>query len=136
MWTCSVCGRIFEKAKQPHSCRKTPLELHFQNKEKARELFDYLVKQVNKKVGKCKIVSLPCCVHLFGKYDFLAVLPKRDGLEIRFALDHQLKSPRIMQRVPISSKNVKNCLQVKSKAEVDGEFIGWLSRAYHLKDKQ
>ncbi len=123
MWTCSVCGRIFEKAKQPHSCRKTPLELHFQNKEKARELFDYLVKQVNKKVGKCKIVSLPCCVHLFGKYDFLAALPKKDKLEIRFTLDKRIDSPRLKQCVPMSLKVFKNCFDISIKGELDSEFL-------------
>jgi len=99
MWTCSNCGRIFEKAKQPHSCRKVPLAQHFQSKDKAKEIFDYLVKQIDEKIGKCRIISLPCCIHLFGKYDFLAALPKKDRLEVRFGLDHVLENPRLKQSV-------------------------------------
>ena len=133
MWTCSKCGRIFEKENQPHSCKIIPLEEHFKNKDKAKELFDYVLDKVNSEVGKCKIISLPCCVHLFGKYDFFAILPKKDGLEIRFALDRQLKSPRITQVVPMSSKTFKNCLQINSKADIDLEFIRWLKQAYFLK---
>jgi len=134
MWTCSKCGRIFDKENQPHSCKKIPLEDHFRNKDKAKELFDYLIGNVNTKIGKCKIISIPCCVHLFGTYDFLAALPKKVGLEIRFALDRELKSPRITQRVPLSLTTVKNCLQVQSKKEIDDELIGWVSESYHLKD--
>jgi len=133
MWTCSKCGRIFKKARQPHSCKKVPLGRHFEDKEKAKQLFDYLVKQINKKIGKTKIISIPCCVHLFGKYDFLAALPKKDRLEIRFALDRKLDSPRLKQGVQMPSKVFKNCFDISSKEELDSEFIDWLKQSYHLK---
>jgi hypothetical protein len=135
MWTCPKCGRIFTKAGQPHSCKKIPLEKHFENKEKAKELFDFLVEQINRKIGECKIISIPCCVHLFGKYDFLAALPKKDRLEIRFALDRKLDSPRLKQSVPMSAKIFKNCINLGSVKEINEELIKWLSEAYHLKDK-
>src|SRR4030042_3882017 len=122
MWTCPNCNRIFEKAKQPHSCHKVALEQHFKNKAKAKELFDQLVKQINEKIGKCQIVSLPCCIHLFGSYDFLAALPKKDRLEIRFALDRRLDSPRLGQSVPVSSKYFKNCLDLNAIGEIDTEL--------------
>jgi len=86
MWTCGKCKRIFQKENQSHSCQSIPLEQHFKNKKKAREIFDYLVKRVNKEIGEVKLISLPCCIHLFGSYDFLAALPKKDRLEIRLSL--------------------------------------------------
>lgn len=135
MWTCTKCGRIFERAKQPHSCRKVPLEEHFKNKTKAKELFDYLLEKINKEIGMCKIISLPCCVHLFGTYDFLAALPRKDGLEVRCGLDYVIKSPRNFQHVPVSATLTKNCVRVQSKEEIDDELIGWLKQSYHLKDK-
>lgn len=134
MWTCPKCGRTFEKEAQPHSCRTIPLDEHFKNKKPAKELFEYLVKQVDNKIGTCRIISIPCCVHLFGSYDFLAALPKKDRLEIRFAFDRKLGSPRIHHCVPISSKYFKNCLDVSTIKEIDEELITWLRRAYHLKD--
>lgn len=133
MWTCTKCKRIFEKAKQPHSCQKISLREHFKNKEKSEKLFDYLVEQVNN-IGKVKIISIPCCIHLFGKYDFLATLPKKDGLEIRFALNRVLNSSRLKQSVPMSTNVFKNCFEITSEKEIDDEFIGWLKESYHLKD--
>ncbi len=136
MWTCPKCGRIFEKSAQPHSCRKIPLEQHFQNKHQAKELFDFLVKQIEVKIGKCQTISLPCCIHLFGNYDFLAALPKKDRLEIRFGLDQKLDTPRLKQAVPMSAKVFKNCFDITTKREIDKELFNWLERAYHLKDKK
>jgi hypothetical protein len=92
-----------------------------------------LVEQVNN-IGKVKIISLPCCIHLFGKYDFLAALPKRDGLEIRFVLNRVLNGPRLTQSVPMSSSVFKNCFEITSEKEIDNEFVGWLTESYHLKD--
>lgn len=134
MWTCPKCGRIFKSTNQLHSCKKIPLERHFEGKEKAKEIFDHLVNQINSEIGKCKIVSIPCCVHLFGKYDFLAALPKKDRLEIRFALDQKLDSPRLKVCVPMSAKVFKNCFDICSKKEIDKEFIDWIKQSYHLKD--
>lgn len=134
MWTCTQCGRIFKSVNQPHSCKKIPLEQHFEHKEKAKELFDYLMAQIESKIGKCKIISIPCCVHLFGKYDFLAALPQKDKLEIRIALDRKINSPRLKVSVPMSLKVFKNCFDIYSKKEIDKEFLGWLKESYSLKD--
>jgi hypothetical protein len=134
MWTCPKCKRIFEKVKQQHSCHKVALVEHFKNKKKAKELFDFLVKEINNKIGKCKIISIPCCVHLFGKYDFLAALPKKDKLEIRFALDKKLSGKRIKIAIPVSVKYYKNCLEIKDKKEIDAELMKWLKDAYSLKE--
>jgi hypothetical protein len=134
MWACTKCGRIFKKEKQPHSCNKIPLKEHFKNKEKAEELFNDLVEQINNKIGKCKIISLPCCIHLFGKYDFLALLPKKEGLEVRFSLNKKITKPRIKQTVPLSTVNFKNCLQISSEGDIDKELLEWLEESFHLKD--
>lgn len=135
MWTCAKCGRIFVRKGQLHSCQKVPLEIHFKDKEKAKEIFDLLMESVNGKIGRCQVISLPCCVHLFGHYDFVAALPKREKLEVRFALDRKLDSPRLKQSVPMSANIIKNCIDVTSVKEIDSELIKWLDEAYHLKDK-
>lgn len=103
------------------------------NKSFAKDLFDHLLRRLEEEVGTCKVLSIPCCIHLFGTYDFLAVLPKRDGIEIRFALDRRLDSPRLKVCVPMSKKVFKNCFAIGSKQELDREFISWLKESYYLK---
>lgn len=136
MWTCPKCGRIFEKTRQSHSCHIVPLGQHFQHKDQARELYDRLLDKVNEQIGRCRVISLPCCIHLFGRYDFLAVLPKKDKIEIRFASDQKLKNPRVKQSIPTSAELYKICLDIEKKEEMNAELLRWLRRAYFLKDKK
>lgn len=134
MWMCPKCRRIFKNTNQSHTCKKVTLKKHFERKEQAKELFDFLVKQINSKIGKCKIISIPCCIHLFGKYNFLAALPKKDKLEIRFALNRKIKSPRLKEGASLSSRYYKNCLNIFEKKEINKELLEWLKESYHLKD--
>ena len=92
-----------------------------------------MVEQIDGKIGKCKVISLPCCIHLFGKYDFLAALPKQDRLEIRFNLHRTLDDPRLKQSVPASISAIKNCIYITTVEEIDKELIGWLDEAFYLK---
>ncbi len=134
MWTCPNCKRIFERTKQQHSCNTIPLEQHFKNKDLAKELFNYLLNEINTKVGPCKVISIPCCIHLFGDYDFLVALPHKDRLEIRFASIEKITSPRITQSVSLSQKSVKFCLDIKNIDEIDTELLNWIEKSYFLKD--
>lgn len=134
MWTCPKCKRVFHRTKQQHSCASKSLKEHFRNKKDAFLLYGHLLKTIRRDVGKVKEISLPCCIHLFGSYDFLAVLPKKDGvLEIRFALDRKLKNKRIFAAVPVSKSSYKNCLTIQSSKNINPEFIEWLRASYQLK---
>ena len=134
MWTCPECGRNFQRPRQTHSCKSVPLEDHFKEKVFARGIFDILVKKIEKQIGKTQIVSIPCCVHLFGTYDFLAALPKKDSLEIRFGLERSLNSQRMREVVKLSAHGFKNCLELKSAKDINIELMNWLKESYHLKD--
>lgn len=135
MWTCPKCKRVFGRANQMHSCRNVPLGKHFEGKNKAKDLFDKLVKDINDRVGETQTISIPCCIHLFGKYDFLAALPKTDRLELRFALDKIIDTPRLKSSVPLSKKTYKNVIDVNKIEEIDSELMGWIKESYFLKDK-
>lgn len=134
MWTCPVCGRIFERKGQSHSCKKVELESHFSGKDEANALFNRLVEKISVEIGSVQIISIPCCVHLFGTYDFLAALPKKDRLEVRFALMRRFEHARITACVPISVSAYKYSLDLMGITDLDAELMAWLTEAYHLKD--
>jgi len=124
---------VFQRAGQQHSCATKPLSEHFKNKQEAFSLYKNLLKVIENKVGKFKVISIPCCIHLFGKYDFLAILPKKDGvIEIRIALNHAIKDKSIVNCVPLSSTCYKNCMNIKSSADINSKLIGWLKESYDL----
>jgi hypothetical protein len=96
-----------------------------------RPLFEDLVHRLNSEIGRCDVVSLPCCIHLFGEHDFAAVLPRKGHLEVRFALPYELDSPRVKRAVRISSTSHKHSLDLAAADDVDGQLLGWLGEAYH-----
>jgi len=112
-----------------------PLEKHFKNKDRAKVLFDWLVEAIWNDVGPCEIISIPCCIHLVGTYDFLAALPKKDSLEIRFALHRQLSHGRVSQCVQTSKTGWAVSIVLGSESDVDEEVLGWLRESYHIRDK-
>ena len=71
------CGRAFGRRRQQHSCKRVSLESHFEGRDTSRPLFDHLLDELNVRIGRCEVVSLPCCIHLYGEYEFLAALPRR-----------------------------------------------------------
>lgn len=133
MWTCPNCGREFGRTGQQHSCRTKSIEDHFRNKELAKGLFDGLFAEIEYHIGACRLLCLPCCVHLIGQYDFLAALPKKDRLEIRFALNRELVGARICQTVPVSKHAYKIGIDLHRTEDIDEELLNWLKESYSLK---
>lgn len=130
MWTCPKCNRTFKREGQPHSCKSIPIEQHFNNKELAKELFDALLERVNKDIISCKILSLPCCVHLFGNRDFVATLPRKDRLELHFSSSNAIESPRIARSIQTSKNVYLNYVDITKREDIDDELMDWLRNSH------
>jgi hypothetical protein len=133
-WRCPECGRTFPRRSQPHSCKRVPVEARFASKGTARSLFDALRAAVEERVGPCELVSLPCCIHLTSTDDFLAVLPKRDRLEVRFTLHRRIEASRITACTQTSHTAYKHSIDVTELEAIDDELLGWVDEACHLRD--
>jgi len=134
LWKCPNCKREFKNKNQVHSCRAFPLENHFENKKLAKDLFDYLVSQIEKKVGPLKIESPECCIHLVSTYTFGAVWPLKDKIRIDFRTNFEISSKRIWRMIKMSKNRNLYFFEISNKKEVDRELLGWMSQAYHLND--
>lgn len=132
LWGCPKCKREFKNQNQVHSCVNFPLAKHFENKKFAKDLFQDLKNKISKSVGKVKIESPPCCIHLVGNYTFGAVWPMKDRIRIDFRTDFQIKSKRIWKMVKMSANRYLYYLEIRDKKEIDKELIGWIKKAYRL----
>lgn len=130
VWRCPDCNRPFRKTGQQHSCRTVALEEHLPADHLMRPLFDHLLERLEGEVATCEIVALPCCIHLFGTYDFLAVLPRKDHLELHFALHRELNNPRVSRSTRMSATSYLHSVNVATTRDVDDELQGWLREAY------
>ncbi len=132
MWKCPKCGREFEHCHQGHSCNRFPLSEHFKNKPAAKRLFGILKKKL-KQVGPFKIESLPCCIHFFSTFTFAAVFSMKDRIRISFSLPARERC--LGRGLRISKNRYLYEVDIRGEKEIDRKIIGWLKRAYHLKDK-
>jgi hypothetical protein len=138
LWKCPECHREFAKTNQQHSCKIYPLENHFKNKDYARELFDYLVKKIEKNIGLLKIESLPCCIHLVSNYTFGAVWALRDRIRIDFRISAKIKNnknTKIHKMIQISPNRYLYYLDIIKKQEIDSALLSSLREAYELNIK-
>lgn len=132
MWQCEKCKREFQKTNQSHSCRPFPLPQHFKGKEKARELFDYLKAQIEKKIGPVKIESLECCIHFVGNYTFGACWALKDKIRIDFRVDYPIQTKREHKLNKISANRYLYYFDIYEKSEIDAELLNWMHDSYSL----
>ena len=135
LWKCPRCHREFAKTNQSHSCILYPLEKHFKNKEFAKNLFDDLVKKINKKVGPLKIESLPCCIHLVSNYTFGAVWAMRDKIRVDFRVDKKITTSKIYKVIRMSANRYLYYFDIKNPEDIDNKFLNWIKSAYSLNKK-
>lgn len=130
MWQCPKCKREFQKTNQSHSCISFPLAKHFEGKEKAKELFEFLKLQIEETVGPVKIESLPCCIHFVGSYSFGACWVMKDRIRIDFRLDHPIETKREHRTNQISSNRYMYYFDIFDKLEINQELLGWIKDSY------
>lgn len=132
MWQCPECKREFKKKNQSHSCVVYPIEKHFKDKDYSRNLFEKLVKMIQVNIGKIKIESLPCCIHLVSSYTFSGVWLSKDKLKMDFRVDYQIDSERIIKQEKLSANRDLYYVEVKDEEEIDKELLKWIKDSYFL----
>jgi hypothetical protein len=128
-WTCPKCKRKFAKINQSHSCRVYPLSNHFKGKESSKELYDELIKKM-KSIGKFRVDSVQCCIHLVKEFAFLGVYIMKDKIRVSFYLNRKIESKRIFKSAQISKKRFSYLININSKEEIDKELINWIKESY------
>lgn len=129
LWTCPKCGRQFGRKGQVHSCRSFPLELHFKRKPIGKSLYDAFKKKLESNLGSVKTESLECCIHFVSSFTFVAIKILKDRIRIDFALNRPLDSPRIRQKVQMSTNRYLHIIDINNEAAIDEELIEWIREA-------
>jgi predicted RNA-binding protein with PIN domain len=99
-----------------------------------RALFDHLVQEVERELGTCEVICLPCCIHLAGRSEFAAVLPRKHHLEVRFSLSREIEDARIERVTRTSASMWKHSVHVATVEEVAPALLAWLREADALQD--
>lgn len=130
LWECPKCKRQFKRKGQTHSCKISPIEQHFSNKEKGKELYEKFQMILKDKFGDFKIESLECCIHFVSTFTFVAVKIFKDKIRIDFSLNEKLESKKIKQSIQMSANRYLYYIDIYNEKEIDEELLNWIQKAY------
>jgi hypothetical protein len=106
---------------------------HLQGKDEIvqkiyRKLIDKLAK-----FGALKIEPKKTSIHLLNRFGFAGVYTRQSYLNLEVHLNYELKTPRVSKVERASANRYHHTIRLAKDSEVDKELLGWLRKAYDLK---
>jgi hypothetical protein len=132
MWKCKRCGRKFANRNQSHFCSKHTLDEHLRGRSsEVIALYRRLVRLV-RKCGRVAILPEKTRIAFQVRMSFAQVSFRRDKLRGHVTLARRLEHPRFLRIDTISPQNHVHHFELRSTAELDEEFSGFLREAYRV----
>jgi len=131
-WTCEICGRIFNRKGQYHSCKQRSLDAAFSRQgEKWRYLYAELKKRVEERIGPfaehCPSVGVMWKhTSTFGEVKF-----KRAFMEVVFYSDRFRPDRNPTRWLQTSVNRTAHVVAVSDDSLFD-DIVDWLEESYFL----
>jgi hypothetical protein len=107
---------------------------YFDNKNPiVRELYDSLVKTLQKEIKDYQIENKKTSVHMVAKSAFLGIHFMKSALVTNIVLNHPLDTKRLHKVEQISKSRFHNEIKLTSLDDINDELIQWIKEAYLLK---
>lgn len=137
MWACSGCGRTFANRNQVHTCAPLgDLDRHFAGASPlVRATFDRVLVEV-RQLGPVDVLPEKTRIALHVRMSLAAFMPRRRWLNGHLVLARHVDSPRFLRVDTFSPRNVVHAFRLTSPADVDTEFVAWLTEAYRVGAQQ
>jgi hypothetical protein len=133
MWACAKCGRTFANRNQVHTCAPLgDLDRHFAAAAPlVRATFDRVLAVV-RNLGPVEVLPEKTRIALHVRMSFAAFMPCRNWLNGHLVLARCIDSPRFTRIETLSPRNVVHAFRLTSPADVDAEFVAWLTESYRV----
>ncbi len=128
-WRCPACGKIFPRAGQGHSCRVVPLDEHFRDRPRARELFEAFRAAVEEEGGPVRLSVAKTRIGIIARITFAALMVRKDYLRGHILLRRRADSRRF-HRVDEGPPYWVHHFEIRHEADLDREFRAWLLESY------
>jgi hypothetical protein len=133
MWACAKCGRTFANRNQVHTCAPLgDLDQHFAAAAPlVRATFDRVLAVV-RNLGPVEVLPEKTRIALHVRMSFAAFMPRRNWLNGHLVLARCIDNPRFTRIETLSPRNVVHSFRLTSPADVDAEFVAWLTESYRV----
>jgi Domain of unknown function (DUF5655) len=136
MWHCPECGKPFANRNSSHSCVRIPLDAHFTDRARARELFDAFLAAVNETgVEPVDVIVSKGRIELMTRARFAGAVVHRDYIRIGFWLKRGFETDRFRVEV-YPPKDWVYRLDLRDEAQIDDELRSLLRESRIVGDQR
>ena len=108
------------------------VEEHFLNKEPhVRPMYEWLLISL-RELGDVQESPKKTSIHLDHGKSFAGIYTRQSYINVRFRLDHPIKSDRIRKVEQISKRRYMHTVKLADQDKIDGQLLEWLKMAYEL----
>jgi hypothetical protein len=136
MWHCPECGKPFANRNSSHSCVRIPLDAHFVERPRARQLFDAFLAAVNATGDvPVDVIVSKGRIELMTRARFAGAVAHRDYIRIGFWLKRGLETDRFRVEV-YPPKDWVYRLDLRDEHQIDDELRALLREARIVGDQR
>jgi hypothetical protein len=135
LWTCPNCGKQYVTRNMWHSCVVVPLDNHFVNRPRARQLFDAYVAALERE-GPVTISVSKTRIEIMTRARFTGAVVRKDYLRCAFWLKRRVDSPRFTKIEHFGSANWGHYFEIHDELDIDEEILALAREARRVGDQE
>jgi hypothetical protein len=135
LWTCPNCGKQYVTRNMWHSCVVVPLESHFVNRPRARQLFDAYVAALERE-GPVTISVSKTRIEIMTRARFTGAVVRKDYLRCALWLKRRVDSPRFTKIEHFGSANWGHYFEIHDESDIDDEILALAREARRVGDQE
>ena len=127
---CPACGREFARPRS-HVCAPAVSFADYLARRPPSERGIYeAVRDHLEALGPVIVEPVNVGIFFKGRRNFVEVRPKARWVDVTFALNRPLESPRISRTMRSKTARTYYAVRATSAADIDDELRGWLTESY------
>jgi hypothetical protein len=134
LWTCPRCGKSYVTRNMWHSCVVVPLESHFVDRPRARELYDAVLGFLEAD-GPITVSVSKTRIEFMTRARFAGVSTRRDFIWLAFWLKREVESARFDKVESYGGRDWGYKIRVRDESQLDDELREWLREARTVGDQ-
>jgi hypothetical protein len=135
LWTCPDCGKQYVTRNTWHSCVVVPLESHFVNRPRARQMFDAYVAALERD-GPITISVSKTRIEIMTRARFTGAVVRRDYLRASLWLKRRVDSPRFVKIEHFGGDDWGHYFEIRDESDIDDELMALAREARRVGDQE
>jgi hypothetical protein len=135
LWTCPNCGKQYVTRNMWHSCVVVPLESHFVDRPRARQLFEAYLKALEAQ-GPITISVSKTRIEIMTRARFTEAVVRKDYLRSSLWLKRRVDSPRFTKIEHFGGNDWGHYFEIRDESDIDDELMALAREARAVGDQE